>query len=243
MNESAGDKQPGGARARHVRSYVRRAGRTTAAQIRALEALLPRFGLRTDQLLDTRHAFGRDAPVTLEIGFGSGDALLAAARAAPDRDFLGIEVYDAGVGRVLDTLEREGLVNVRVWHADAVAVLETCIPPASLDEVWLFFPDPWPKKRHHKRRIVQPAFADRVCSLLAPGGVWRLATDWAAYAEHMLDVLEATRGLVNAHGPRGRAPRPASRPATRFEQRGERLGHEVTDLEFHRQPVAAQAPA
>ncbi len=228
---------------RRIRSFVRRAGRTTPAQRRALDDLLPRFGLATDRRVDPRASFARPAPLSLEIGFGNGETLLAMARDAPERNFLGIEVYDAGVGRVLETLAREQLDNVRVWHADAVAVLDTCIAPASLDEVALFFPDPWPKKRHHKRRIVQLAFASLVCSRLVEGGVWRLATDWQPYAEHMLDVLEATPGLCNLHGPRNRAPRPASRPPTRFEQRGERLGHAVTDLAYRRLAPSAAAPA
>ena len=223
---------------RRVRSFVRRAGRTTPGQRRALDQLLPVFGLPLERSLDPVAVFGRHAGLTLEIGFGNGESLLAMARAAPERDFLGIEVYDAGVGRLLEGVEREGLRNVRVWHADAVPVLTDCVAAGLLDEVLLFFPDPWPKKRHHKRRIVQPDFARLVCSRLRPGGRWRLATDWAPYAEHMLDVLEAEPGLVNVHGPRGVAPRPSSRPLTRFEQRGARLGHAVTDLEYRRREDA-----
>ena len=226
-----------------MRSFVRRAGRTTPAQRRALDELLPRYGLPEHRPLDAAATFGRRAALTLEIGFGDGDSLLAMARRAPHRDFIGIEVYDAGVGRLLEALDREGLDNVRIWHADAVPVITECVPEASLDEVLLFFPDPWPKKRHHKRRIVQPAFAALLTSRLRPGGTWRLATDWAPYAEHMLDVLEAEPGLVNMHGPRGLAPRPDSRPETRFERRGSRLGHAVTDLEYRRRaaPPAGQA--
>lgn len=219
---------------RQVRSFVRRAGRTTPAQRRALAKLLPRYALPGDRPLDAHASFGRHAPLTLEIGFGNGDSLLTMARAAPERDFIGIEVYDAGIGRLLESVDREALRNLRVWHADAVPVIADCVPEESLDEVLLFFPDPWPKKRHHKRRIVQPDFARLIRTRLRPGGVWRLATDWAPYAEHMLDVLEAEPGLLNMHGRRGTAPRPTARRRTRFEDRGARLGHDVTDLEFQR---------
>ena len=243
MNHDSSEREAPPGQTHRIRSYVRRTSRTTPAQRRALLRLLPRFGLAADRSFDAAVVFGRRAPLTLEVGFGSGDTLLDMARSHPERDYLGIEVYDAGVGRVLESLEREALGNVRLWHADAVPVLAHCIAPRSLDEVLLLFPDPWPKKRHHKRRIVQPAFARLVVERLVPGGVWRLATDWSPYAEHMLDVLDAEPELFNVHGPRARAPRPETRPTTRFEQRGERLGHEVSDLEYRRRSPSGQAPA
>lgn len=222
------------ARRRGVRSFVVRAGRMTVAQERAWRELWPRYGIDDDGPLDLRTVFGREARVTLEVGFGNGESLAALAIAQPDRDFLGIEVHRPGVGHLLLSAEAAGLDNLRVISRDAVEVLEHRIADEALDEVLLYFPDPWPKKRHHKRRIVQPAFVELVAHRLRPGGVFRLATDWQNYAEHMLAVVGASDKLHNESPAGGYVPRPDSRPLTRFELRGQRLGHEVWDLAFTR---------
>lgn len=221
---------------RTIKSFVRRQGRLTLGQQRALDELLPRFGIPAgDAPLDLTALFGNDHPVTLEIGFGNGETLAAMAEAAPELNFIGIEVHRPGVGHLLHLIEEKGLTNVRVANEDAVELLKKRIPEASLDRLLLFFPDPWHKSRHHKRRIVQPAFAALVASRLRPGGLWHLATDWENYAEHMREVLEASPDFVNAVGPNLCAPeRPAWRPETKFERRGLRLGHGVWDLLYTR---------
>lgn len=217
-----------------IRSYVRRVGRITPAQREALDDLLSVHGVPRDGPLHPAVLFGRRAPCWLEIGFGDGEGLLDAAAARPDVDFLGIEVHDPGVGRALRGIEARGLTNVRVLHGDAVIALHDRIAPDTLDRVMLFFPDPWPKKRHNKRRIVQPAFVSLVASRLAVGGQFHCATDWVPYAEHMMEVLEAEPALTNAAGPHAWSA-PGSRGfETRFERRGLRLGHEVRDLIFER---------
>jgi tRNA (guanine-N7-)-methyltransferase len=219
---------------RSIRSFVARAGRMTVAQERAWRDLWPRYGLaETDQALDLDAAFGRAAARTLEIGFGNGESLVALAQAHPDEDFLGIEVHRPGVGHLMLRAESLGLGNIRVACRDAVEVLSRQLPDASLDAVLLYFPDPWPKKRHHKRRILQPAFVDLVASRLKSGGRFRLATDWQNYAEQMLAVAGGCALLENEFDA-GYAPRPDSRPLTRFEARGQRLGHEVWDLCFRK---------
>ncbi len=219
---------------RTIRSYVLRAGRITEAQKRALAELLPRTGIPfAPQPLDLDAVFGRRAPRVLEIGFGNGDTLVELAAASPGTDFIGVEVHPPGIGHCLIAAEQRGLANVRVVAHDAVEVLEHMIPPAALDEVLLYFPDPWPKKRHHKRRIVQPAFAGLVAGRLKPGGRFKLATDWEPYAAWMLEVLNASPDLANAAADGGCVERP-ERGATRFERRGRRLGHRVFDLEFVR---------
>ncbi len=202
----------------------------TPAQQRALRRLWPRFGLEPRGTLDLDACFGRRAPRTLEIGFGSGEVLLALAASEPGTDFLGIEVHRPGVGRVLMELDRQQLTNVRLLCMDAVEVLEHHLADASLDRVLLFFPDPWPKKRHHKRRLVQPAFVELVARRLRSGGTFHLATDWQDYAEHMLAVLEASDQFDNLAGPGRFSPRPGFRTLTKFERRGRMLGHEVWDL-------------
>lgn len=223
---------PGHARA--IRSFVRRAGRITRAQQRALDELLPRWGLPfAAQPLDLDAVFGRHAPRVLEIGFGDGETLLALARARPAEDFLGVEVHPPGIGHCLLGIAAGGLTNLRLIAHDAVEVLQGQIPADSLDELLLYFPDPWPKKRHHKRRLVQPAFVALVASRLRPGGLLRLATDWEPYAEWMLEVLGAEPRLANL-APGGRYLDQAGRATTRFESRGRRLGHRVFDLAYRR---------
>jgi tRNA (guanine-N7-)-methyltransferase len=216
-----------------VRSFVTRAGRVTAAQERALAELWPKFGVPFEsQALDLDALFGRRAPRVMEIGFGNGDHLAAIAKAHPDRDYLGVEVHRPGVGRLLLAIDAEALANVRIVCHDAVAVLEEQIPLASLDEVLILFPDPWPKKRHHKRRLIQSPFVALLAGRLRKGAVLRLATDWQPYAEHMLEVLDAAPQFTNLAAPERFMPRPAERARTRFELRGERLGHAVWDLSY-----------
>ena len=226
---------PDTAHPRSIRSFVTRAGRITAAQQRALETLWPQYGLDyREEPLALTALFGGEAPCTLEIGFGNGANLVALARAHPQRHYLGVEVHRPGVGRLLLALEQEALTNVRVVCHDAVEVLDRQIAPGSLAEVLILFPDPWPKKRHHKRRLIQPAFIALAERALAAGGVLRLATDWQPYALEMLAHLGAAPGLRNLAVDGGFVARPAERIPTRFELRGTRLGHEVWDLAFAR---------
>ena len=226
---------PGTDHPRSIRSFVTRAGRITPAQERALAELWPRYGIAyAPEPLDAAAIFGRDAPRTIEIGFGNGENLLALAVAYPARDFLGIEVHRPGVGRLLLGLDARALTNVRVICYDAVEVLAQQIAAQSVDEILVLFPDPWPKKRHHKRRLIQHPFADLLASRLAPGGVLRLATDWQPYALEMLETLHAVAGLHNLDADGAFVARPPERVPTRFERRGERLGHEVWDLAFRR---------
>jgi len=213
---------------RPVRSFVRREGRMTAAQKRALAELLPRYGLTVGEgLVDFSDAFGRRAPVVLEIGFGNGDTLAALAAQNPQNNYLGIEVHRPGVGRLLARLEAEGLNNVRVLCADAKETLVQYVPDESLSAVYVLFPDPWPKQRHHKRRLVQPDFIELVRRKLEPGGRLHLATDWSAYAEQMQEVLVHAQGFAPAMSVE-------SRPPTKYEARGHRLGHVVRDLVYVR---------
>jgi tRNA (guanine-N7-)-methyltransferase len=218
---------------RPIRSYVLRQGRISNAQQRAWEALLPRYGIpfRT-ALLDLDAEFGRPAPKLLEIGFGMGETTASVAAAHPENDYLGIEVHRPGVGSVLRLIAERGLENVRVIQHDAVEVLKDMIRPASLDGVHIFFPDPWPKLRHHKRRLIQPPFVALLSERLRAGGYLHVATDWAHYAGQVLAVLGAESRLANTA--RGYAPRPDYRPLTKFEERGLRLGHDVYDIVFRR---------
>lgn len=216
-----------------VRSFVLRAGRIGPGQQRALAELGPRFVLPfAERPLDAAAVFGRHAPLVLEIGFGMGDATAQIARAAPETDFIGVEVHAPGVGALLKRIGGQGLTNLRLVQHDAVEVLRHMIAPDSLSGVHLYFPDPWPKKRHHKRRLVQPAFVALVASRLRPGGYLHCATDWQPYAEQMLEVLSAESQLRNTAA--GYAPRPDWRPLTKFETRGLKLGHGVWDLLFRR---------
>lgn len=220
---------------RKVRSFVRREGRMTEAQQRAMAQLWPRYGLeKPDRPIDLPELFGRRAPVVFEIGFGMGDYLLSRVTTEPQRDFIGVEVHRPGVGRVLNGAAAASATNLRVASDDAVEVLRDWLKPESLDEVVIQFPDPWHKKRHHKRRLVQADFAALVVSRLRPGGLLQLATDWENYAEQMLEVLNATPGLRNLAADRRYVPRPESRLRTKFERRGERLGHAVFDLAYCR---------
>lgn len=220
--------------ARKIRSFVRREGRITQAQKNALEVLWPKYGQEADKPLEPAQVFGRKAPLTLEVGFGNGAALSMMAAADPATDFIGIEVHRPGVGRLLLELERQGLENVRIYREDAVPVMQHCLPPACLDRLLLFFPDPWHKKRHHKRRIVQPGFIELAARLLRPGGILHMATDWEDYAAQMLEVTQQSAAFRNCAGSGNFSPRPDYRPVTRFEQRGLKLGHGVWDLLFER---------
>jgi tRNA (guanine-N7-)-methyltransferase len=213
---------------RTVRSYVLRQGRVTAAQERALAELMPAYGIEyKDELLRPAAVFGREAPLVFEIGSGMGEATARIAAQRQDADFIAIEVHGPGVGGLLKLVDREQLKNVRVIRHDALEVLEKMIPDGALAGIHLFFPDPWPKKRHHKRRLVQPAFAALAARKLAPGGALHAATDWQDYAEHMLAVLSAEPGLERVEGA-------AARPMTKFELRGLKLGHKVQDFVFRR---------
>jgi len=218
-----------------VRSFVLRQGRMSLAQERALDVLFPAFGIPFDlRPLDFERLFGRNAPTILEIGFGMGETTAAIARARADDNFIGIEVHGPGVGSLLKRIDEMGLTNVRVVRHDAVEVVAAMIPRASLAGAHVFFPDPWPKKRHHKRRLLQPAFVHDLALRLAAGGYLHIATDWEDYAVEILAVLDAERLLENTTP--GFAPRPDYRPRTKFETRGIRLGHRVFDALFRRRP-------
>jgi tRNA (guanine-N7-)-methyltransferase len=224
---------------RGVRSFVLRAGRMTDGQQRALTQLWPQFGLDYAAApCDLATLFGRVAPRVVEIGFGNGDNLIHMASTRPDVDFLGIEVHRPGVGRVLLDIERLGLRNVRVSNHDAVEVMGGQLAESSLDEVLVLFPDPWHKKRHHKRRLLNAAFVALLASRLKSAGVLRAATDWEPYAGAILEVLSGCALLENTAERGGYVPRPESRQPTRFERRGERLGHGVWDLAFRRRAGA-----
>ena len=248
-NHSATQRRP-------IRSYVLRQGRVSNAQRRAHAALLPVYGVPySGQRLDFQELFGRGAPRLLEIGFGMGETTADIAVAHPENDYLGLEVHTAGVGSLLKSIAERSIANVRIVQYDAVEVLEHMIAPAALDGVHIFFPDPWPKKRHHKRRLIQPAFVALLTSRLKPGGYVHIATDWEDYARQILEVLSAEPALLNAapaaddSAPRtaapaaddapktaapGYTPRPDYRPLTKFEQRGLTLGHGVWDIVFRR---------
>ena len=220
--------------ARRIRSFVRREGRLTSGQQKNLDLLWPRYGLSMPEApIDWAEEFGREAPRTLEIGFGAGEVLADLATHHPDEDFIGIEVYLTGVGRLLGAIDVAGATNVRVFNLDAVEVLAAGFADASLDNVLLYFPDPWPKKRHHKRRIVQPVFADEIARVLAPGGIWRLATDWENYARHMREVLDVHPAFDNIGDANGYVSAPPRRD-TRFENRGVKKGHVVHDMAYRR---------
>jgi tRNA (guanine-N7-)-methyltransferase len=217
-----------------IRSYVLRQGRFSPAQQRAHAELMPRLGIAfRAQPLDFKALFGREAPVVVEIGSGMGETTARIAAENPESDYVAIEVHAPGVGSLLRRVDEEGLTNVRIVQHDAFEVLRDMVPAGSLAGIHVFFPDPWPKKRHHKRRLVQPALAELAASRLAQGGRLHVATDWQEYADQILAVLSAVPGLTNTAA--GFAPRPAWRPETKFEQRGRRLGHGVWDVLFTRE--------
>ena len=231
LSAASADERP----LRTIKSFVMRAGRMTEGQQRGLEQGWPRFGLElTAGLQYFDQVFGRQAPRTFEIGFGMGHSTLEMAAQARDVDFIGVEVHKPGVGALLNGALAQELSNLRVYSCDALDVLRQCVADASLDRVLLFFPDPWHKSRHHKRRIVQSAFAELVRQKLKPGGVLHMATDWEPYAEYMLEVMSAAPGYHNQAADGRYVPRPEERPITKFERRGERLGHGVWDLKFQR---------
>jgi len=218
-----------------IRSYVIRSGRATDAQKRAFNDAWTQYGLSLSSgPLDQQHIFGRSAPLVVEVGFGMGDSLLTMAVTDADVDFIGIEVHAPGVGRLMNSAVKNGVHNLRVYMADALDVLQECLIDNSITRFQLFFPDPWHKKRHHKRRIVQPYFADLVRSKLVLGGVCHFATDWEDYADEMMSVMTKADGFSNQVGEYMFSARPSYRPLTKFEQRGERLGHRIWDLLFQR---------
>jgi len=215
-----------------IRSFIRRQGRATAAQKNALEFLWEKYCLDPTQHYDFKAVFGRIAPLIVEIGFGNGESLAKMAQQNPDYNYLGIEVHRPGVGHLMMLLEQQQLANVRLFHHDAIEILEQQIPDHSLTGVQLFFPDPWQKRCHHKRRIVKPSFVELLSKKLMLGGYFHAATDWEHYAKEMLSILSETDKLTNASHNNTYCERPAYRPLTKFEQRGMRLGHGVWDLIF-----------
>jgi tRNA (guanine-N7-)-methyltransferase len=218
---------------RLIKSFVRRQGRITTKQKKALTEYSATYILNvSDRIIEPATLFLRDAPLNLEIGFGMGQSLVTMAMQHPEQNYIGIEVHSPGVGSMLAALEENKINNVRVYSADAVEVLKNCISNESIQAIYIFFPDPWPKKRHHKRRLIQPEFIDLLYSKLKRNGFIHLATDWEEYAQHMLDVLSKAPGLENTAGKNLFYPRPADRPLTKFEIRGQKLGHGVWDLIF-----------
>ncbi len=218
---------------RTIRSFVRRAGRLTASQQRALDELWPSVGIEyEDSPLEWEALFGRDAAHVIEIGFGNGDTLVAQAAERADADFIGIEVHEPGVGHCLIKLREAGVANLKAISHDAIEVLDRQIPAGSVDRINLYFPDPWPKKRHHKRRIVQPSFLELCWKALRPDGALHIATDWANYAEHIDEVLgESERFELDERREHG-GDAPLDRPQTKFEQRGLKLGHRIVDWRY-----------
>ncbi len=218
---------------RKIKSFVLRAGRMTTGQQKGWDEIFPRQGLKLeDGRLNLESTFGRSAPLVLEIGFGMGLSLVEMASCETDKDFIGIEVHRPGVGSLMNEGDKAGLTNLRAYCDDAIEVLEHCIPDNSIDRLQIYFPDPWHKKRHNKRRLVQPAFVASLLPKLKVGGVLHLATDWENYAEQMMEVMSAAEGYRNLAGDNNYSPRPDYRPITKFEKRGERLGHGVWDLLF-----------
>lgn len=208
----------------------------TAGQQQAYDAGWAHWGLRHDDgMLNAVQTFGRAGPLVLEIGFGMGQSLLAMAEAAPQTNFIGVEVHTPGVGKLIQGMEERGVDNIRIYRHDAVEVLRDCIPATSLDTVQIFFPDPWHKRRHQKRRLIQANFVEQLRTHLKPDGLLHLATDWEDYAKKMMALLDAAPGYENCHGEGRYALRPESRPLTKFEKRGERLGHGVWDLLFRKE--------
>ncbi len=220
---------------RPIRSFVSRGGRLTSAQQNALDELWPHYGIEHHEtLLDFDDYFDRRADLIVEVGFGNGESTWRMAQQEPDRNFIGVEVHQPGVGHLLMALDANGIDNVRIACEDAVPFLQQRIPAGSLAGIRIYFPDPWPKKRHHKRRIIQPEFVSQLARSMAKGGILHLATDWQPYAEHMLGVMQSSPGFGNLSPTGDYSERPKWRPHTKYEQRGERLGHEVRDMLFER---------
>ena len=220
---------------RKVRSFVKREGRLTNGQAKALEQYWDVMGLRhSDGIIDPQTLFNNTNPIVLEIGFGMGKSLVEMAKNAPELNFIGIEVHRPGVGACISLAQEEGVNNLKVYEHDAIEVLADCIPDACLTTVQLFFPDPWHKKKHHKRRIVQPEFVETIRQKLKADGVFHMATDWENYAECMLEDMSSAPGYNNLSETNDYVPRPESRPLTKFENRGQRLGHGVWDIQFKR---------
>lgn len=219
-----------------LRSFVRRGGRGTVAQARAQDIFWPSFGLRVDDgMLDYEQVFGRNAPCFLEIGFGTGHSLLALAKMHPEQNFIGVETHKAGIGTLFLGMQREGATNIRIFDADAIDVLAKSIPNESLEGIQLFFPDPWPKRRHHARRLIQAGFVQSLVVKLKQGGTLHLATDWEDYAQHMLRVLSHETSLKNAAGSYQFSGRSPGRPIiTKFESRALREGRIIRDLQFNK---------
>lgn len=218
-----------------IKSFVIRAGRTTESQQKGWTSGFPLHGFQlSDKNFDWDQSFDVLGRRVLEIGFGMGDSLVAMADQNPKDRYLGIEVHTPGVGKLLSEVDKRGIKNLKVFAEDAVQVLESAIPPQSIDLLQIFFPDPWHKKRHHKRRLIQPEFVDLMIGCLSAGGQVHLATDWQPYAEHMMEVLSSNTALTNTAGVGNYIPRPESRPETKFERRGQRLGHGVWDLMFEK---------
>ncbi|EKD70052.1 MAG: tRNA (guanine-N(7)-)-methyltransferase [uncultured bacterium] len=219
-----------------IRSFVRRIGRFTNAQERAMQENWPHFGLEISLgLIDDTHIFGREAPCFLEIGFGTGQSLLAVAKAQPEVNFIGVETHPPGVGALLLGMQAENLSNIRVFHTDVIDVLEKCISNASLDGVQIFFPDPWPKRRHHARRLIQPDFLKLIVQKLKANGVLHLATDWEDYAKHMLRVVSDNQQLINLAGLNQFGARSSQRPIlTKFERRAVREGRKIYELQLQK---------
>lgn len=222
-------------RKKSIRSYVVRAGRMTDAQRKAFEISWPIYGLKlADGGIDTDALFGRSGFKVLEIGFGMGDSLVEMAATDPESDFIGIEVHPPGIGTIMNAAYAQGITNLRVYLADANDVLDECFSDQSIDRLQLYFPDPWHKKKHNKRRIVQPDFVNKILQKLRDDGVFHLATDWQPYAEQMLEIMDNAEGFENCAGAGNYSDRPDYRPLTKFEKRGERLGHGVWDLLFRK---------
>ena len=229
MNDDTPERQ------RRIRSYVIRGGRMTAAQEQAYSAHWSKWGLSVDQgLVDIEAEFGRSACRVLEIGFGMGASLAEMAEKDSNTDFIGVEVHPPGVGKLMHIMNERGIDNIRIFCHDAVEVIQNNLEDSSFDTIQIFFPDPWHKKRHHKRRLIQPEFIEKLRRKLKPGGCLHMATDWQNYAEHMLEILNDSSGYLNLSADRTYIERPSNRPLTKFEQRGERLGHGVWDLKFKR---------
>lgn len=221
----------------HIRSFVRRESRMTDRQEKAIKSLWEKYGLSPEVVFQPTAVFSSDLPVVLEIGFGMGQSLLEMAKNNPEKNYVGVEVHRPGVGALMSKLEENGLNNIRVYSVDVVPLLKEKFLPDTFSEILIYFPDPWPKKRHHKRRLIQPEFVKMLLDVLKEGGVLHCATDWEDYAFEMMDALSSFQALVNTQGERQFASRPHWRPETKFERRGETLGHTIYDLIFQKRVI------